>query len=226
MSRVGRADLIITGRIGTLAGESGWGWQSGVAISGGRVLGVGSQSELESFADSSTKRLRIPEGHFALPGITDAHLHLMELVLGEAHIDLNGMDLPAALAAIAAEHDRRAAAGDDHGWLLGHGWSMHDLGGWPDADMLEGVAPGRPVALWAHDHHSRWISHAAIREANVDGPRGSTFGDLVRRDAGGRPTGLLHEAAAALPDEIVPEPPRDVLISWLARSRDASRALA
>lgn len=210
-----RADLIISGRVATLSGESGWGWQSGVAAADGRVIAVGGVSELESLAGSSTKRLRIPDGHIAMPGITDAHLHLMELVFGEAHIDLNGMDLPTTLAAIATEDQERRMAGDDEGWLLGHGWSMHDLGGWPTADMLEGAAPGRPVALYAHDHHSRWISHTAIRMAEVDGGRGEAAGKLVRRDDSGRPTGILHEAAGSLPDAVIPDPPRDVLVNWL-----------
>jgi predicted amidohydrolase YtcJ len=125
------------------------------------------------------------------------------------------MDLPTALAAIASEDQERRMAGDDEGWLLGHGWSMHDLGGWPTADMLDGAAPGRPVALYAHDHHSRWISHTAIRMAEVDGGRGEAVGKLVRRDDSDRPTGILHEAAGSLPDAVIPDPPRDVLVNWL-----------
>jgi hypothetical protein len=52
--------------------------------------------------------------------------------------------------------------GDADGWLLGHGWSFDALGGRPDAGLLDAAAPGRPVALWAHDHHSRWLSSRAI----------------------------------------------------------------
>lgn len=209
------ADLVISGRVATLAGESGWGWQSGVAIAGGRVVGVGGESELESFTGSSTKRVRLADGHVALPGITDAHLHLMGLILAEAQVDLTGMDLATALARIATADQERRLAGDHDGWLLGHGWSMHGLGGWPDADMLERAAPRRPVALFAHDHHARWVSPAAIQLADIDGPRGAAFGDLVRRDADGRPTGVVHEEAVSLPQSVIPTPPRDVLIDWM-----------
>ncbi len=211
-----RADLIVSGQIATLAGESGWGWQPTLAIAGGRVIGAGPESEIEALAGPSTGRLRIPDGHMAMPGITDAHLHLMELVLGESHVDLNGMNLPQTLAALAAADFDRRLEGDDDGWLLGHGWSMHDLGRWPDADMLESVAPGRPIALYAHDHHARWVSRAAIRMAEIDGARGEALGELVRRDANGRPTGVLHEAAGSLPDVAFPEPARDELHVWLA----------
>jgi len=210
-----RADLIVIGRVATLAGESGWGWQSGLAIAGGRVIATGPESELESLAASATTTWRLRDDEIVLPGITDAHLHLMALILAETHIDLTGLDLPGALAAIAAAHEERAAAGNADGWLQGHGWSMHDFGGWPDAEMLERVAPGRPIALYAHDHHARWVSHAAIRLAGIEGARGAAVGELVRRGADGAPAGVLHEGASSLVDEQIPDPPRDVLIAAL-----------
>jgi predicted amidohydrolase YtcJ len=72
--------------------------------------------------------------------------------------------------------------------------------------MLEGVAPGRPIALYAHDHHARWVSRTALRLAQVDGPRGAAAGGLVRRDERGVPTGMLHESAASLVDAAIPDP--------------------
>ena len=183
------ADLVIVGRVATLAGDSGLGWQGGVAIAGGRVLAVGSESELEALIGPRTERWRLDDDLAVLPGITDAHLHLMTVVLAETQIDLTGLDLPATLEAIRAEHLGPAWQGRfASGWLLGHGWSVHHLGGWPDAEQLERVAPGRPVALYAHDHHSRWVSQAAIRLAEIDGDRGRAAGELVRRDATGAPT--------------------------------------
>jgi predicted amidohydrolase YtcJ len=206
-----RADLIITGRVATLAGESGWGWQSGVAIGDGRVVAVGGESELESLADTSTKWWRLDGSQVVLPGITDAHLHLMMLIQAEAQIDLTGLDLDRALRAISAEHRRRGARRDDAGWLLGHGWSMHALGGWPDADMLERAAPGRPMALYAHDHHARWVSRSALSLAHIDEAASS----LVRRDADGRPSGILHEAGAGLVDDFIPPPTHEELVAGL-----------
>src|SRR4051794_29669906 len=180
------ADLVGTGRVATLATDPGWGWQPALAVTKGRIGAVGSESDLDALAGSRTKRMRVPDDHIVLPGLTDAHLHLMTLIRAERQIDLNGLDRDGALRPIREAHETRAAAGDTDGWLLGHGWSMHDLRGWPDAEMLERVAPGRPVALYAHDHHSRWISNAAIRLCGIDGPLGDGGGDLVRRDGEGR----------------------------------------
>lgn len=210
------ADLVITGRVATLAGDAGLGWRDGIAVTGDRVVGVGSEADLSVFVGPRTQRWRLGRDLAVMPGITDAHLHLMTLVLAERHLDLTHMDLPAALAAIGEGHARMNAAGDRGGWLLGHGWSAHELGGWPDADALESVAPGRPMALTAHDHHSRWISHEAIRRAGIEAAD-SPDGGLIRRDEEGRATGLLHERASALVDWLIPEPVESDIAEALAR---------
>ncbi|HLB45034.1 MAG TPA: hypothetical protein VJK49_06560, partial [Candidatus Limnocylindrales bacterium] len=117
------ADLLISGRVATLAGDSGFGWQPGLAVAGGRVVAVGRPDELEALCGPRTARWRLTDDQLVVPGITDAHLHLMTLVLSAAQIDLTGLDLPAALAAVRLRHEQLSAAGDRDGWLLGHGWS-------------------------------------------------------------------------------------------------------
>lgn len=204
-----QADLLIVGRIATLAGDIGYGWQPAMAVSGGRVVSVGPESELQALTTHRTERWRLPDELMVMPGITDAHLHLMSLVLAESHIDLTGLDLGAALDAVAERHRQMSDAGDDAGWLLGHGWSMHDLGGWPGAADLARVAPGRPVALYAHDHHSRWISTAAVERARIGEVAEPEVPALIRRDDDGRPSGILHEWAATLVDDVIDEPDWD-----------------
>jgi hypothetical protein len=205
-ARAQRADLLIVGRVATLAGESGWDWQPGLAIGGGRILATGPEAELEVLADARTERWRLGEDQVVLPGITDAHLHLMSLALAETQIDVNGLDHGATLAALAGRHREMLAAGDESGWMLGHGWSAHDLGGWPTADDLEHVAPGRPIALYAHDHHSRWVSHEAMRRARIAAVADPEFVELIRHDDSGQPTGILHEWASTLVDASIDEP--------------------
>ena len=120
------------------------------------------------------------------------------------------------LDVVRVAHEKRVAAGDHDGWLLGHGWSVHHLGRWPEAELLERVAPGRPVALYAHDHHARWISQAAVTLAQIDGPRGAAAGELVRRDDAGLPSGILHEGGLARRLRHS-DPTADELVSGLAQ---------
>jgi predicted amidohydrolase YtcJ len=209
------ADLLIEGRIASLAGKAGWGWVEAIAISAGRIIAAGAASEVDAVAGSRTTRWRIPPDALVMPGITDAHLHLVTLALARTQVDLTAAHgLAETLDTLAEAHTRRLAAGDADGWLLGHGWSLHGLGTWPDATMLERACPGRPVALYAHDHHSRWVSRRALQLAGIDETTPDPAGGALRR-ADGRLTGILHETASSLVDIAVPDP----------ADRDMERAL-
>jgi predicted amidohydrolase YtcJ len=220
------AELIIEGRVATLAGEAGFGWQAGLAIAQGRVVAVGAPADLDALAGPRTVRWRLDERTLIMPGITDAHLHLMSLAIAERQVVLTGAPgLDAALALLADAHRARLAAGDERGWLLGHGWSLHGLGRWPDAELLDRAAPGRPIALYAHDHHSRWLSTTAMQLAGIHRETADPDGGLIRRDEAGRPTGLLHETASALVDSAIPDPDSNELEESLARTAASLAAL-
>lgn len=217
MTDRGQAELLIEGRVASLAGDAGFGWVEALAVGDGRVLAAGSRAEVEALSGPGTRRWRLGPDMLAMPGVTDAHLHLMMLVLAERQVDLSAArDLDSTLALIADAHRSRAAAGDEAGWLLGHGWALHTLGRWPEAEMLDQAAPGRPIALYAHDHHSRWLSSAALSAARIERVTPDADGGLVRRNPDGRPSGVLHEAACGLLDAVIPEPRSDELESDLA----------
>ncbi len=194
--------LVSGGRIATLAGERGFGWVEAVGITDGRVAFAGSAIELETRADPHTLRIEMDPDEVAIPGLTDAHLHLAEGGLALDRIDLTSSPtLDDGLTRIAAAH---AALADPDAWLEGHGWHNDRWGVWPTAADLERVAPGRPVALWAHDHHALWVSPRALRIAGIDADRGDPDGGIIRRDDTGAPTGVLHEAAARIVTDHVP----------------------
>ncbi|CAN5765015.1 amidohydrolase [soil metagenome] len=201
------AEWLVTGRIATLAGEEGFGWVEALAVGEGRVLAAGRRAEIEPLAGPSTRAWRLDAGHVVMPAMTDAHIHLTMVAAARGQVDLSAAsDLEAYLALIGAAHERLLAAGDRNSWILGHGWSPAHIEGWPDARMLERVAPGRSIALWAHDHHSRWVSATALARAGINRDTPDPDGGVIQRDAGGEPIGVLSEAAAGLLDGVVPLP--------------------
>ncbi|MEO6349935.1 MAG: amidohydrolase [Candidatus Limnocylindrales bacterium] len=207
-----RVDLLITGRIATLAGQSGFGWTNALAIDGGRIVEVESGADVEA-----RERWDLGDELVVMPGITDAHLHLMNVVMGESQLDITGTDLRDGLARIGARHAQMLQAGNADGWLLGHGWALHDFGEWPDADLLETVARGRPIALYAHDHHTRWVSRRAMELAGIGDASADPGGGMIRRGEDGRPTGILHEVASILVDPASPPLTPHELRAGLAR---------
>ena len=209
-------DLLVSGgRIATLAGERGFGWVDAIGVTGGRVAFAGSAVDLETRADPHTRRIEMDPDEIAIPGLTDAHLHLAEGGLSLDRIDLTPTPtLGEGLSAIAAAN---AALTEPDAWLEGHGWHNDRWGVWPTADDLERVAPGRAVALWAHDHHALWASHRALEIAGIDAARTDPDGGIIRRGDDGAPTGILHETAARLVVDRVPPPTAEHYESCIVR---------
>ena len=192
-------DALVTGRIATLAdgAADGFGWVEAIGIRDGRVAFAGSEVDLETRADPFTERIVLEPDQVAIPGLTDAHLHLAVAGISTRDIDVHGTtSVEEGMELVRAAHERMS---DPDAWLEGFGWDIDRWGRWPTADDLEAVAPGRRVALWAHDHHGLLASHAALRSADISADTIDPAGGVIRRaDDGRSPTGVLHEAAARL----------------------------
>ncbi len=196
-------EALVTGRIATLAGDAGFGWVEAVGITRGRVAFAGSAVQLETRADPFTVRFELDPDEVAIPGLTDSHLHLADGGIALESVDLSQVaSLEAGLSLIAAAHDRLPA----EDWIEGHGWDFDRWSRWPLADDLERAAPGRRVALWAHDHHALWASRSALVAARISRDTDDPPGGFIRRDESREATGVLHEAAARLVTDHVPHP--------------------
>jgi predicted amidohydrolase YtcJ len=208
-------DVLVTGgRVATLAGPSGFGWVEALGITDGRVAFAGSAVDLETRADPHTLRIELDPDEVAIPGLTDAHLHLAEGGLSLDRVDLSATPtLEDGLAAIRAAHE----ALPRDAWLEGHGWHNDRWGVWPTADDVERVAPGRAVALWAHDHHALWVSRRAMAIAGIGVDTADPSGGIIRRGADGSPTGVLHESAARLVMNVVPAASQETLEASIVR---------
>ncbi|MEA3065538.1 MAG: hypothetical protein QOJ27_1990 [Sphingomonadales bacterium] len=150
------------------------------------------------------------KGRTLLPGLIDAHGHIMSLGLGALQLDLSDTrTLEEAQAKIAAY----AAANPTPRWIVGRGWNQEvwGLGRFPTAAELDSVVRDRPVWLERVDGHAGWANSAAMREAGISAKTPSPAGgriEVVR----GQPTGIFVDAATGLVEKVVPPP--------LPRTRD------
>ncbi len=216
-------DMLVTGRIATLAGDTGFGWVEAVGISGGRVAFAGSEVELETRADPHTRRILLEPHEVAIPGLTDAHLHLADAAIAADDLDLtDAATLDDGLALVA---ERASATPDPEAWIEGGGWDQRRWGRWPSAADLERVVPGRLVGLWSFDHHAYWVSAAALARAGVDARTDDPPGGIILRDDTGAPTGVLLENACPLVTDGVPMPDADRLADAIERLADRLVAL-
>jgi predicted amidohydrolase YtcJ len=157
------------------------------------------------------------DGRVVLPGFCDAHVHFRMWALEQDMVDLSMQTSVAGCAALVAEH-----ASARQGWILGRGFHESRIeDGPPSAAALDAACPGRPVALWAHDRHTVWLSAAALdvlgAAATGDRPDG-----VVERLADGRPSGILRERAAF--DLRLPEPTPAEALAAVARGQRVAHA--
>jgi predicted amidohydrolase YtcJ len=207
-------DLLVEGRIATLAGETGFGWAEAIGVAGGRVVAAGLSRDVEALADASTRRLSVGPDDVVLPALRDAHIHLVEAARTVNQVDLSAAaTLADGLAIVAAAHRRLP----DGTWLEGSGWDIARWGTWPTAADLDRVVAGRPAFLWSHELHQVWVNSAALTAAGVDASTDDPPDGRIRRDESGRPTGMLHEGASKLVTLHAPEPTRE----WLAAAIEA-----
>ena len=150
-------------------------------------------------------------GQNALPGLIDAHAHVMELGFAALTLDLMGtQNLADGLDATRAY----LAAHPGNGWVLGWGWNQERWGlkderghsRFPTAAELDAVVGGRAVWLRRADGHAGWASTRTLELAGITKDTPDPAGGRIERLPDGRPSGVLVDNAVALIDKAVPAP--------------------
>jgi predicted amidohydrolase YtcJ len=156
------------------------------------------------------------KGKTMLPGLIDAHGHVMGLGFQAITLDLSDTtSLDEAKAKITAY----VAANPNHKWIIGRGWNQEvwKLGRFPNAADLDAVVADRPVWLERADGHAGWANSAAMAAAGVTDKSVSPPGGRIEK-TGTKPNGVFVDGATSLIDKVVPAP--------LPRDRDAALAKA
>jgi len=194
------ADTIFIGQFLTL--DHAHPHAEAMAVSAGRIVAIGSRSEVESLAGKTTRKITI--NGVALPGFADAHVHVEGLGEQLEKLDLRGLTKSEVLAKVAAAV-RAAPAG---AWISGEGW---DEGFWqptvfPTAKDLDAVSGDHPIVLARIDQHSVWVNSKVLSLAKITRDTPDPDGGLIRRDANREPTGILVDHASRLIRGVLPKP--------------------
>ena len=169
-------------------------WADGIRIVDGRVASL----EHGRGGPAASARLRLDlGGRVALPGIVDAHVHLLPWArrLGETSL-IEARSLEEIQGIL-----RRALAALDQAdaWLFASGFHLESLGGArPHRAMLDAVSAGRPIYVRTHDTHGAWVNSAALAAAGIGPATPDPARGIVERDASGHPTGFFLELAQEL----------------------------
>ena len=186
----------------------------------GRILAVG---PVEAMAKAHPKAQRITlAGGTLLPGLIEGHAHVGGLGALSRKVDLTGLaDLRGTL-----ERIRVWAAAHPQGWLLGRGWDQNRWSGktFPKAVDLDALTGTRPAFLQRVDGHAAWVNSAALAMAGIGPKTPDPEGGRILKDAAGRPTGILLDAATQLVEKLIPQPSSAELEARLKAGLIALRA--
>ncbi|KAJ6593564.1 amidohydrolase family-domain-containing protein [Mycena capillaripes] len=180
-----------------------------ISVRGGRIAAVGDETGLRgnwlaNFLYPSGAQVRhIEPGQIIVPGLADAHAHLlqqgykMQLQLDNAKSVQEVIERIKAY--IIAHPDVHA---DPSRWIEGMGWDQTKWPGakFPTAADLSSVPllRGRPILLFRVDVHAAWVSERVLEIMAPLPPDSDVEGGSIIRDASGKPTGIFVDNAMTL----------------------------
>ncbi|MDH3495509.1 MAG: amidohydrolase [Gemmatimonadota bacterium] len=182
---------------------------SALAVRGGRIAFIGSNRGAEALAGPRTQRLDLA-GKTVIPGMVDAHAHLLSLGQALRIVDLVGTTSYDAVIARVVQRARTARPGE---WIRGRGWDQNDwpVTVFPTHDALSRAVPNNPVYLGRVDGHAVLVNAEAMELAGITAATADPEGGRLIRDAAGHPTGVLVDRATSLVGRVIPPDSRDEL---------------
>ncbi|MFN5153520.1 MAG: amidohydrolase [Gemmatimonadota bacterium] len=195
------ADLVVTnGRIYTA--DAARPVVDAMAIRGGRVVFVGDRAGAKALTGAATQVLNL-DGQTVIPGMTDAHAHVLGLGQSLRNVDLVGTTSYDAVIARVVERAMQTPKGE---WIIGRGWDQNDWGDtrWPSHEALSRAVPDHPVYLERVDGHAAVVNALAMQRAGLTRATKDPSGGQIIRDARGEPIGVLVDNAQSLVERSIP----------------------
>lgn len=185
-------------------------------VRGPEIVAVGSFAELEAQGPAEILDWRDAT---IIPGLTDAHAHLIGLGQAREVVDLRGAASVDEILARLREH------APPDGWIVGRGWDQNLWGGaMPTAAQLDAAFPERPVWLRRIDGHAGWANSVVMGltgiEAGTPDPEG---GEILRDQDSSAATGVLVDNAMDMVP--VPAPSRADVERWLVAATKEAASL-
>ncbi|MFC0118048.1 amidohydrolase [Pseudoalteromonas xiamenensis] len=170
-----------------------------LVVRDGKVVATGNDDMLKQFPEATRY-----DGHgkTLLPGLIDAHGHIIGLGNNLVELDLRGM------TSIEQIGEKLKAYSDhfDGEWIVGRGWdqtlwSSQQFGSAADLDKYVG---NRPVMLTRVDGHAIWVNSKAMQMAGIDEKTKAPEGGEIIYEGNHQPSGVFVDKAEELVRKHVP----------------------
>jgi predicted amidohydrolase YtcJ len=147
--------------------------------------------------------IQLPEIALLIPGLHDAHAHLLYGGLALGWCDASDARSSEEFLA-ALEHHVRTRDDDPTAWAQGKG--LDEVRAAVTRYDLDRVCCDVPVFIWCRDLHSAVANTLALQKAGINENAADPPNGKFERDAANRLTGMLRESAAKLVENAIPEP--------------------
>jgi len=172
------------------------------AVRAGRIAFVGSSRGALALVGPRTERLDLA-GRTVIPGMVDAHAHLLGLGQALRTVNLVGTRSYDEVIARVVERAKTARPGE---WIRGRGWDQNDWADtrFPTHQALSRAVPNNPVYLTRVDGHAALVNAKALELAQVSAAIPDPTGGRFIRDSAGNPTGVLVDGAQGVVGRVIP----------------------
>jgi predicted amidohydrolase YtcJ len=142
------------------------------------------------------RAIDLPANAFVMPGVHDAHGHLLGLGSTFFEVDLVGTT---SYAQVVDKAKALAAKLPKGSWVRGRGWDQNDWGEgekvMPNHAALSAAIPDHPVWLVRIDGHAGLANALVLAGSGITRASADPSGGEILRDANGEPTGVLVDNA-------------------------------
>ncbi|NMH61424.1 amidohydrolase [Alteromonas ponticola] len=154
------------------------------------------------------------QGKYMLPGLIDAHGHLLGLGDNLLKVDLRETTSEKDAARAVSEY---ALGKVDVNWITGRGWNQELWSdrAFPQKTSLDKLNIDKPIWLIRVDGHAGWANSKALAIAGIDKSTKDPEGGEIIRDAQGNPTGVLIDNAMGMVEKHMPSESAQVMEAQL-----------
>ena len=190
------------------------------AVKDGRILFAGSEVEVRALAGPATRVIDAGQAT-VIPGMVDAHAHLLNLGTSLRNVKLAGSKSYEEVIARVVERARTMKPGE---WIEGRGWDQNlwPVKEFPTHEALSRAVPNNPVVLSRIDGHAILANSMAMRLAKVTAATRDPSGGRIIRMADNSPSGVFVDNAESLVMRSVPnlttDQRRDAILTAIAEA--------
>lgn len=163
----------------------------GVAVSGGKILAVGSMDDLKAYMESDTEVTDLGD-KLLMPGFIEGHTHMNAYV---PKVDMSNAESIEECVAMTVEFVQQHPDAD---LIIGEKWYAANWGGaLPTREDIDDALPDLPFYASDMDSHMIWMNSAFMKKYGLSKDTIYQFSkgnpDMINVDDNGEPTGLVHD---------------------------------